>query len=308
MKATRPIRARSAMDAVKRCRRRPGQVVDPERKAGQADRVGPRQGEKIKQDRQRRASGAGRAPAAGSDRRASRRLNGPKPPGKPRAGREAKRGGRSRMAEAAPAEAPIPPRPPKGPPCGPEPSSPPSRKTHERHRRDRRQLAPLIEHLAELRTRLIRSVAFLIGMVICFTVGTPIFNFLTAIRCAGLAERGQDCDLIFISPQEGFFVAIKISLMGGFMLAFPFIATRCGGSWRRGCTAVREGRVPAVHAGVALHVPDSGRPSPSTWSRRWPMISSLGSSSRHGTGRGRPERKCRPGLKCACSRARRRNI
>lgn len=90
--------------------------------------------------------------------------------------------------------------------------------------------APLIEHLAELRTRLIRSVlAFLAGMVICFTVATPIFNFLTAPLCAELAELGQNCDLIFISPQEGFFVAIKISLLGGFMLAFPFIAQQM---WR----------------------------------------------------------------------------
>ena len=85
--------------------------------------------------------------------------------------------------------------------------------------------APLIEHLAELRTRLIRSViAFIIGMVICFTVATPIFNFLTLPLCQALGERGQDCDLIFISPQEGFFVAIKVSLLGGLMLSFPVIA------------------------------------------------------------------------------------
>ncbi|WP_095589072.1 twin-arginine translocase subunit TatC [Actibacterium ureilyticum] len=85
--------------------------------------------------------------------------------------------------------------------------------------------APLIEHLAELRTRLIHSVAaFLVGMVICFTVATPIFNFLTAPLCQVLAEGGQDCALIFISPQEGFFVAIKISFLGGFMLSFPYIA------------------------------------------------------------------------------------
>lgn len=84
--------------------------------------------------------------------------------------------------------------------------------------------APLIEHLAELRTRLIHSVlAFMVGMVISFTVATPVFNFLTAPLCEVLAESGQDCALIFISPQEGFFVAIKISFLGGFMLAFPFI-------------------------------------------------------------------------------------
>ena len=85
--------------------------------------------------------------------------------------------------------------------------------------------APLIEHLAELRARLIRSVlAFVVGMVACFAVATPIFNFLTDPLCHAMAERGQECDLIFISPQEGFFVAIKVSLLGGFMLAFPYIA------------------------------------------------------------------------------------
>ena len=90
--------------------------------------------------------------------------------------------------------------------------------------------APLIEHLAELRNRLIHSVvAFIIGMAICFTVATPIFNFLTAPLCQVLAELGQDCDLIFISPQEGFFVAVKVSLLGGFFLAFPYIANQM---WR----------------------------------------------------------------------------
>ena len=85
--------------------------------------------------------------------------------------------------------------------------------------------APLIEHLAELRTRLIHSVAALvIGMVICFTVWNPIFNFLTQPICSQLAERGQDCGLILIKLQEGFFVAVRISLLGGFMLAFPYIA------------------------------------------------------------------------------------
>jgi sec-independent protein translocase protein TatC len=85
--------------------------------------------------------------------------------------------------------------------------------------------APLIEHLAELRTRIMRSLmAFIIGMVIAFTVWNPIFNFLTNPICGQLAERGQDCGLILIKLQEGFFVAIRISLLGGFILAFPYIS------------------------------------------------------------------------------------
>lgn len=90
--------------------------------------------------------------------------------------------------------------------------------------------APLIEHLAELRTRLIRSVlAFIVAMVICFTVWNPIFNFLTNPICAALAERGQECGLVLIKLQEGFFVAIRISLLGGLMLSFPYIASQM---WR----------------------------------------------------------------------------
>lgn len=85
--------------------------------------------------------------------------------------------------------------------------------------------APLIEHLAELRTRLIRTaIAFIIGIFICFYVWNPIFNFLTDPICGALEERGQDCGLILIRLQEGFFVAIKISILGGFALAFPFIS------------------------------------------------------------------------------------
>ncbi|SLN12158.1 Sec-independent protein translocase protein TatC [Roseovarius litorisediminis] len=86
--------------------------------------------------------------------------------------------------------------------------------------------APLIEHLAELRTRLIHSVvAFIIGMVICFTIWNPIFNFLTHPLCSAMMERGQsDCGLILIKLQEGFFVAISISLLGGLVLSFPYIS------------------------------------------------------------------------------------
>ncbi|MDF3854983.1 twin-arginine translocase subunit TatC [Paracoccus sp. P2] len=85
--------------------------------------------------------------------------------------------------------------------------------------------APLIEHLAELRTRLIWSVlAFVVAMVLCYTVWNPIYNFLTRPICHALETRGQECGLILLKLQEGFFVAIQISFLGGFVLAFPVIA------------------------------------------------------------------------------------
>ena len=87
-----------------------------------------------------------------------------------------------------------------------------------------------VGHLTELRSRLVKSVlAFIVGMGICFTVWNPIFNFLTHPICGQLLERGQDCGLILIKLQEGFFVAIRISLLGGLILSFPVIA---GQLWR----------------------------------------------------------------------------
>ncbi len=85
--------------------------------------------------------------------------------------------------------------------------------------------APLMEHLTELRNRLIHSaVAFIIGMIISFTVWNPIFNFLTEPLCSAMAARGQEgCGLIMIKLQEGFFVAVSISLLGGLVLSFPYI-------------------------------------------------------------------------------------
>jgi len=85
--------------------------------------------------------------------------------------------------------------------------------------------APLLEHLTELRSRLIKSLmAFIVGMIICFTVWNPIFDFLTLPLCSALDAEGQDCGLIFIALEEGFFVAIQISLLGGLCLSFPYVS------------------------------------------------------------------------------------
>ncbi len=85
--------------------------------------------------------------------------------------------------------------------------------------------APLIEHLAELRTRLINSIlAFIVGMMACFAIWRHIFDWLGSPICSQLAERGQDCSLIMVKLQEGFMTAIQISLFGGFVLAFPYIS------------------------------------------------------------------------------------
>lgn len=85
--------------------------------------------------------------------------------------------------------------------------------------------APLIEHLAELRTRLIRSVmAFVVGMIICFSFGSMILDFLLVPIEDTMRQLGNDNPVMqYTAPQEYFFTLIRISMVGGFMLAFPVI-------------------------------------------------------------------------------------
>ncbi len=85
--------------------------------------------------------------------------------------------------------------------------------------------APLMEHLAELRNRILYAMAaFIVCFIIGYVIWQPIFTFLARPMCTALAERGQECQLILVKMQEGFFVAIRIAMWGGFIMAFPVIA------------------------------------------------------------------------------------
>ncbi|WP_102108155.1 twin-arginine translocase subunit TatC [Oceaniglobus roseus] len=85
--------------------------------------------------------------------------------------------------------------------------------------------APLIEHLAELRTRLIRSViAFIVGIVLAFAVAEPILQFLLHPIEETLRNLGDPAPTLqYTSPQEYLFTLFRISMVFGFMLAFPVI-------------------------------------------------------------------------------------
>ena len=85
--------------------------------------------------------------------------------------------------------------------------------------------APLIEHLAELRTRLIRSVlAFAVGVILAFVVAEPILQFLVQPIEQTLRALGDPSPTLqYTSPQEYLFTLFRISMVFGFALSFPMI-------------------------------------------------------------------------------------
>ncbi len=87
--------------------------------------------------------------------------------------------------------------------------------------------APLLDHLNELRSRLMKAlIAFAIATIACFFFAGPIFNilvepFMEAFRNSGISE---DPRLIYTAPLEFFFVKLKIALFAGLFVSFPIMA------------------------------------------------------------------------------------
>ena len=86
--------------------------------------------------------------------------------------------------------------------------------------------APLLDHLIELRKRIIISLLALAAATIgCFFFATDIYELL--IRpFASVAEdiRGSQLEFIFTAPMEFFFAQLKLAVFAGLFVAFPVIA------------------------------------------------------------------------------------
>jgi sec-independent protein translocase protein TatC len=83
--------------------------------------------------------------------------------------------------------------------------------------------APLMEHLIELRARLIKAVvAFLVAFVVCFYFSHHIYNVLIG---PFVSVVGPDkAKLIATHFLEQFFTNLKLSMFGAAFIAFPVIA------------------------------------------------------------------------------------
>lgn len=86
--------------------------------------------------------------------------------------------------------------------------------------------APLIEHLIELRQRLIYCViGFFVAFLVSFFFAGRIYNILVMPFYWALGND-YDLRLIYTSLPEKFFTEIKIAMFGGLFIAFPLIATQ----------------------------------------------------------------------------------
>lgn len=112
--------------------------------------------------------------------------------------------------------------------------------------------APLMEHLVELRSRLlIMVIAFVVACIVCFSFATQIYEFLLhPFKVANALLEDQkasghhgnpfdlmyvlvglkqvtitkDVSLIFTAPLEFFFTKLKMAMFGGVIVSFPVLA------------------------------------------------------------------------------------
>ncbi len=104
--------------------------------------------------------------------------------------------------------------------ASPPPSDPPQPEGYDEIEASK---APLIDHLVELRQRLIYALyGVAAGFAVCFIFSTRIYTVLVWPYL--WAQGGDKVAMIFTGPQEFFFTKLKLALFGAVFLAFPIIA------------------------------------------------------------------------------------
>lgn len=88
--------------------------------------------------------------------------------------------------------------------------------------------APLLDHLIELRKRLIRSLLVIFGLlIVCFFFASSIFNVLVEPYRAAVFPA--PVELIYTAPQEFFFTQLSLAFFGAVFLGFPYLAVEVYG-------------------------------------------------------------------------------
>jgi sec-independent protein translocase protein TatC len=86
---------------------------------------------------------------------------------------------------------------------------------------------PLLEHLSELRRRLIWSAAtFFVAFIVCYHFAPRIYDFLAAPLAHALEARGEKPELIYTALYEAFFTYVKVAVFAAAFVSFPVVATQ----------------------------------------------------------------------------------
>lgn len=83
---------------------------------------------------------------------------------------------------------------------------------------------PLLDHLVELRRRLLWSVlAFILAFAACFAVAHDIYNILLAPYADVALAHAENVDrrLIYTAPTEAFFTFVKVAAFAAAIICFP---------------------------------------------------------------------------------------
>ncbi|MUL44174.1 twin-arginine translocase subunit TatC [Streptomonospora sp. PA3] len=85
---------------------------------------------------------------------------------------------------------------------------------------------PLMDHLRELRNRLVKALLFIaLGTVVGYLVYDPVWAWLKEPYCSLPASQrggGEGCDLIFTGVFDAFFVAFRVWVIVGLVVSCPF--------------------------------------------------------------------------------------
>jgi len=80
------------------------------------------------------------------------------------------------------------------------------------------------EHLIELRSRLVKSIVFLVlAFVVCYIFSDRIYNFLLEPYAQAVKEDGQNRRLIFTALHETFLTYVKLAFFAAFFFSCPII-------------------------------------------------------------------------------------
>jgi len=87
------------------------------------------------------------------------------------------------------------------------------------------QPMPLLDHLLELRRRLMfASLGFVVAFALCYGVSLEIYDILMRPLAKVMAEVGGTQRMIYTALTEGFFTQVKVAVFGALFLSFPIVA------------------------------------------------------------------------------------